>query len=199
VRGRLIVLEGGEASGKSTQARLLATDLGAVLTHEPGGTPAGRRVREVVLDPAVGELSPRAEALLMAADRAEHVAEVIAPALARGDDVVSDRFTPSSLAYQGYGRGLDLGELRRLSSWASAGLEADLVILLEVPDNVARQRRGGRPDRMEAEDAAFHRRVADGYRRLAAAEPDRWVVVDGTGPIDAVAARLRAAVGALIT
>src|SRR5438874_8393476 len=170
-RGRLIVFEGGEASGKSTQARLLAADLGAVLTHEPGGTRAGRRVRDVVLDPAVGELSARAEALLMAADRAQHVAEMVEPALARGDDVVSDRFTPSSVAYQGFGRGLDLEELRRLSDWATGGLEPDLVVLLEVPVHVARRRQGGRPDRLEAEDDAFHARVAEGYRRLAAAEP----------------------------
>ena len=197
-RGRLIVFEGGEASGKSTQARLLAADLGAVLTHEPGGTAAGRRVREVVLDPAVGELSARAEALLMAADRAQHVAEVVEPALARGDDVVSDRFTPSSLAYQGFGRGLDLDELRRLSDWATGGLDPDLVVLLEVPVDVVRRRQGRRPDRMEAEDDAFHSRVAEGYRRLAAAEPGRWVVVDGTGEIDEVAARVRDAVGALL-
>ena len=197
-RGRLIVFEGGEASGKSTQARLLAADLGAVLTHEPGGTAAGRRVREVVLDPAVGELSARAEALLMAADRAQHVAEVIEPALARGADVVSDRFTPSSLAYQGFGRGLDLDELRRLSDWATGGLDPDLVVLLEVPVDVVRRRQGRRPDRMEAEDDAFHSRVAEGYRRLAAAEPGRWVVVDGTGEIDEVAARVRDAVGALL-
>ena len=197
-RGRLIVFEGGEASGKSTQAGLLAADLGAVLTHEPGGTAAGRRVREVVLDPAVGELSARAEALLMAADRAQHVAEVVEPALARGDDVVSDRFTPSSLAYQGFGRGLDLDELRRLSDWATGGLDPDLVVLLEVPVDVVRRRQGRRPDRMEAEDDAFHSRVAEGYRRLAAAEPGRWVVVDGTGEIDEVAARVRDAVGALL-
>ena len=197
-RGRLIVLEGGEASGKSTQARLLAADLGAVLTHEPGATAAGRRIREVVLDPAAGALGARAEALLMAADRAQHVLEVIGPALGRGDDVVSDRFTPSSLAYQGYGRGLDLDELRRLSAWAAAGLEPDLVVLLDVPPALARQRRGGRPDRMEAEDEAFHERVAAGYRQLAAADPDRWVVVDGTGDIDDVARTVRDAVGLLI-
>jgi dTMP kinase len=197
-RGRLIVFEGGEASGKSTQARLLAADLGAVLTHEPGATAAGRRIREVVLDPAVGELGARAEALLMAADRAQHVAEVIAPALASGDDVVSDRFTPSSLAYQGYGRGLDLEELRRLSAWAAGGLEPDLVVLLDVPPALARQRRGGRPDRMEAENEAFHERVAAGYRQLAAADPDRWVVVDGTGEVDEVARRVRDAVGVVL-
>ena len=134
----------------------------------------------------------------MAADRAQHVLEVIAPALDRGDDVVSDRFTPSSLAYQGYGRGLDLDELRRLSAWAAAGLEPDLVVLLDVPPALARQRRGGRPDRMEAEDEAFHERVAAGYRQLAAADPDRWVVVDGTGDIDDVARAVRDAVGLLI-
>lgn len=198
-RGRLIVFEGGEASGKSTQARLLAAELGAVLTHEPGGTAVGRRVRDVVLDPSVGNLSVRAEALLMAADRAQHVAEVIEPALARGDDVVSDRFTPSSLAYQGFGRGLDLDELRRLSAWATGGLQPDLVVLLEVPPAIARRRQGADPDRMEAEDDAFHARVADGYRQLAAAAPDRWVVVDGSGDAEEVAALVRAAVGALST
>ena len=131
----------------------------------------------------------------LAAAAAER-SEVIEPALARGADVVSDRFTPSSLAYQGFGRGLDLDELRRLSDWATGGLDPDLVVLLEVPVDVVRRRQGRRPDRMEAEDDAFHSRVAEGYRRLAAAEPGRWVVVDGTGEIDEVAARVRDAVGA---
>src|SRR5207248_7165373 len=114
-RGRLIAFEGGEASGKSTQAARLAADLDAVLTREPGGTDVGRRIRDIVLDPALGALTPRAEALLLAADRAQHVAELVEPVLARGDDVVTDRYIPSSLAYQGYGRGLDVDELRRLS------------------------------------------------------------------------------------
>ena len=192
-RGRLIVFEGGEASGKSTQARLLAADLGAVLTHEPGGTAAGRRVREVVLDPAVGELSARAEALLMAADRAQHVAEVIEPALAAGHDVVTDRYVPSSLAYQGYGRGLDVEQLWRLSTEFAGAPQTDLVVLLDVPATVAAERLQGR-DRMEAAGDDFHARVAEGYRRMAAAHPDRWVVIDGDGSVDEVAARVRDAV-----
>jgi dTMP kinase len=121
------------------------------------------------------------------------VAEVIEPALAAGDDVVTDRYIPSSLAYQGYGRGLDVDELRRLSAWASGGVDADLVVLLLVPASVAAGRLEGR-DRMEAAGDEFHRRVAEGYRRLAVDDPDRWVVVDGVGSIDEVAARVRDAV-----
>jgi len=192
-RGRLIVFEGGEASGKSTQAARLAADLGAVLTREPGGTDVGRRIRDIVLDPTLGALAPRAEALLLAADRAQHVAELVGPALARGDDVVTDRYIPSSLAYQGYGRGLDVEELQRLSAWASGGLDPDVVVLLDVPASVAAERLEGR-DRMESEGDDFHARVAEGYRRLAAADPDRWVVVSGEGSIDEVATRVRDAV-----
>ena len=197
-RGRLIVFEGGEASGKSTQAARFAADLGALLTREPGGTAVGERIRAVVLDPDAGVLDRRAEALLLAADRAQHVAEVVEPTLARGEDVVSDRFIPSSLAYQGYGRGLDLDELRRISAWASAGLEPDLVILLDVSPEVARARRAAASDRMEAESDEFHQRVAAGYRQLAATDPERWVVVDGTGDVDEVAKRVREGAGALI-
>jgi dTMP kinase len=192
-RGRLIVFEGGEASGKSTQAARLAADLGIVLTREPGGTELGKRIREIVLDPAAADLAPLTEALLMAADRAQHVAEVIEPALAAGDDVVTDRYIPSSLAYQGHGRGLDVDELRRLSAWASGGVDADLVVLLDVPPSVAAERLEGR-DRMEAAGDEFHARVADGYRELAADNRDRWVVVDGVGSIDEVATRVRDAV-----
>jgi dTMP kinase len=191
-RGRLIAFEGGEASGKSTQAARLAADLGAVLTREPGGTDVGRRIRELVLDPAASAIAPSTEALLMAADRAQHVAEMIEPALTHGQDVVTDRFIPSSLAYQGYGRGLDLGALRQLSSWATGGLEADVVVLLDVPRSVAAGRLQGR-DRMEAAGDDFHSRVADGYRDLANAEPDGWVVVDGVGSVEEVAARVRKA------
>lgn len=191
--GRLIALEGGEGSGKSTQARILADALGAVLTHEPGGTEVGRRIRQLVLDPAVAGLDRRAEALLMAADRAQHVAQVIVPALGAGRDVVTDRFSGSTLAYQGYGRGLGVEELAGLSRWAAGGVEADLVILLDVPAPVAASRRRGASDRMEAEDEDFHARVTEGYRSLAAAEPVRWVVVDGTGSVEEVAARVAAA------
>jgi dTMP kinase len=201
VRGRFVAFEGGEGCGKSTQARLLAERLGAVLTHEPGATELGRRVRTLVLGPAVGSatVDARAEALLMAADRAQHVAEVVRPALEKGLDVVTDRFSGSTLAYQGYGRGLPLDDLRWLTRWASGGLEPDAVVLsegpVEGPRTRARPRPGEGPDRMEGEDREFHRRVESGYRSLAAADPDRWAVVDGAGDVDEVAARVAGALG----
>ena len=197
--GRFIVFEGGEGSGKSTQAALLAARMGAVLTHEPGGTEVGERLRAIVLDQGVGTaLDARAETLLMAADRAQHVAEVIGPALARGDDVVSDRFSGSMLAYQGHARGLDVDELSRLSLWASGGLEPDVVILLDVPGEVAVARMTGDFDRMEAAGEDFHRRVAEGYRALAGADPDRWRVVDGSGTIEEVEARVTAGLASVL-
>ena len=188
---RFIAFEGGEGSGKSTQAALLAGRLGAVLTHEPGGTEIGVRIRAIVLDPVVGtRLDVRAEALLMAADRAQHVTEVIRPALVDGRDVVTDRFSGSTLAYQGYGRGLGVAELASLSRWATGGLEPDVVVLLDVPAEVAAARMKQDLDRMEAAGHDFHRRVAAGYRALAAADPDRWRVVDGSGAVDDVASRV---------
>lgn len=188
----LIAFEGGEGSGKSTQARLLAERLGAVLTHEPGATEVGSRIRAVVLDPDA-QLDSRTEALLMAADRALHVHEVIAPALARGEDVVTDRYLYSSLAYQAYGRGLDLDAVRALSTFAGAP-EADLVILITVSPEVRAQRMKPRPDRIEGSGEDFHRRVEDGFRAMAAADPDRWVVIDGDAGIDTVAAAVWSAV-----
>ncbi|MBV8387957.1 MAG: dTMP kinase [Acidimicrobiia bacterium] len=197
-RGRLIVFEGGEASGKSTQAARLAAQLGAVLTREPGGTHTGKRIRELVLDPGAPAIAPATEALLMAADRAQHVAEVIEPALAAGTDVVTDRYVPSTLAYQGFGRGMDIDGLRRLSKDFADAVEPDLVVLLDVPASVAAERLRGR-DRMEAAGDDFHARVAEGYRALAGAEPHRWVVVDGAGSVDEVAARVRDAVDAWLS
>jgi dTMP kinase len=185
-RGHFVAFEGGEGSGKSTQAALLAEALGAVLTREPGGTTLGARIRELVLSPSSGEVDPRAEALLMAADRAQHVAEVVEPALAAGHHVVTDRFAGSSIAYQGYGRGLPVAEVEGLSRWATAGCWPDLVVLLDVAPEVADRRLQRALDRMEAAGAEFHRRVNDGFRALAAAEPDRWVLVDGSGPVDVV-------------
>lgn len=185
-RGRFIVFEGGEASGKSTQASRLAKRLGAVLTREPGGTALGERLRALLLDPATGDLDARTELLLMAAARAEHVARVIAPALASGRDVVCDRFSASSVAYQAYGRGLEPDEVADVSRWATAGLEPDLIVLLQVDDDTRAARLGEQRDRLEAAGGAFHGRVAEGFDALAAADPDRWVVFDGSEPVDRV-------------
>jgi dTMP kinase len=185
--GRLIAFEGGEGSGKSTQAARLAERLGAVSTFEPGDTPLGSSVRELLLDRATLEITPRAEALLMAADRAQHVAEVIRPALATGRTVVTDRYIGSSIAYQGYGRQLDPVEIANLSAWATDELWPDLVLLLVVPQSVSSDRTGGARDRLEAAGDAFHRRVHDGFLTQAIADPERWSVIDGTQPPDAVA------------
>jgi dTMP kinase len=193
VTGRLIAFEGGEGSGKSTQAARLAERLGAVLTREPGGTPLGERIRSVVLDPSAGVVDPRAEALLMAAARAQHVADVIAPALARADTVVTDRYIGSSLAYQGGGHGLDLGELVHLSAWATDDHTADVNVLLTVSADVAATRLQRPIDRMERLGKKFHRRVADMFDALASEDPARWLIVDGDGSIDEVTARVNAA------
>jgi dTMP kinase len=195
--GRLIVLEGGEASGKSTQAVELARRLGAVLTREPGGTLTGERIRAIFLDPALTNVDRRTETLLLLAARAQHVAEVIRPALEAGRDVVCDRYAGSTLAYQGFGRGLAIERLAELSGWASDGLRPDRVVLLRVPREVARQRlaRRGAEDRMEQAGEAFFDRVAAGFDQLAAADP-AWRVVDGVGTVDEeVAERVSAAAG----
>jgi dTMP kinase len=196
-RGRLIALEGIDGCGKSTQARALAELLGARLTHEPGATPLGVSLRPLLLSPDALPPSPRAEALLMAADRAEHVALVVEPALAAGEWVVSDRYAGSTVAYQGYGRGLPVAELARLSAWASDGLVADLSVLVDVSVEVATSRLAGLPggaDRMERLGAEFAGRVRDGFLAQAAKDPAHWVVVDGSDPIEAVTARVAEAV-----
>jgi len=187
-----IVLEGGDASGKSTQARRLADRLRSrgrdvVETFEPGATQAGAAIRALLLD-GDGPLDPTAEALLLAADRAQEVADVIRPALARGADVVSDRFVPSSLAYQGVARGLGLDEVEKLNRWATGGLEPDLVVVLDVDDAVAASRRAGPRDRLERAGAEFHAAVRDAYRTLGA---DRgWVVLDGNDGAEIVSERV---------
>ncbi len=196
-RGRFVVFEGGEASGKSTQAKLLASQLGAVLTREPGGTALGERVRELLLDPATDDVDARTELLLMAAARAEHVARVIEPSLAAGRDVVCDRYGASSVAYQGYGRGLPTSEVAEVSRWAATGLEPDLVVLLDVDDQVRERRLGRRLDRLESAGADFHERVAEGFRSLAAADPERWVVLDGARPVRELADEVAAIVDRL--
>ncbi|MCY3785217.1 MAG: dTMP kinase [bacterium] len=200
--GRFVVFEGGESVGKSTQAAWLATRRGACLTFEPGDTRLGRELRRLLLDERAGGLSAVTEALLMAADRAQHVAETIRPALEAGRDVVCDRYIGSSLAYQGYGRGLRLDVVRELSEIAAVGLWPDLMILLDMDPLQARARddarddardgaRDGaredaRSDRFEALDEAFHRRVRDGYLELAAADPGRWAVIDADRPAPVV-------------
>jgi dTMP kinase len=197
-RGRLVVLEGIDGCGKSTQVRRLADRLDAVRTFEPGATPLGASLRSLLLDPSGDPVAERAEALLMAADRAQHVAQVVAPALAAGRWVVSDRYAASTLAYQGYGRGLDLGDLRALVGWATGGLRPDLTILLDLPVEVAAaRRRGETSDRMEAEGLAFQQRVADGYLALAAERDEPWLVVDATDDADAVAGQIWSAVQVL--
>jgi dTMP kinase len=188
-RGRLLALEGIDGSGKSTQAAALGIALGARLTHEPGATGLGVRLRELLLSPDAPAVSRRAEALLMAADRAEHVDLVIEPALASGQWVVSDRFSGSTLAYQGYGRGLRVEGLRALVEWAADGLSPDLSILVDVPVPVAQARLAETaPDRLERLGPEFAQRVRDGFLALAAADPERWAVVDGTaGPAELTA------------
>jgi dTMP kinase len=193
--GRLIALEGIDGCGKSTQARLLADRLGALLTFEPGATAVGGLLRTLLIEPAQAPVAERTEALLMAADRAQHVAEVVRPALDRGTWVVTDRYSASTMAYQGYGRGLDLEELERLVQWATGGLAPDLSILIEVDLALGLARRSGwADDRMEGQGDGFRQRVADGYRRLAHRQETPWLVVDGAGTVAEVAAEVWAGV-----
>ncbi|HTW00600.1 MAG TPA: dTMP kinase, partial [Streptosporangiaceae bacterium] len=186
-RGLLLALEGGEGAGKSTQARLLAIwlrDQGydVVATHEPGATKVGMRLRALLLDTAHTGLSPRAETLMYAADRAEHVASVILPALERGAIVVTDRYVDSSLAYQGAGRRLKVTEVANLNKWATGGLMPDLTVLLDLSPSAGLGRRARSADRLEAEPTEFHQRVRAGFLALAEAEPERYLVLDATRP-----------------
>lgn len=195
--GRFIVLEGVDGSGKSTQAKLLAAAIDAHLTREPGGTPVGSKIREILLDPETGTLADRAEALLMAADRAHHVESLVKPLLASGRSVVSDRYLGSSVAYQGHARGLDPDEVRDLSLWATDGLLPDLVVLLEIEPATASARIAGAHDRLEQEGVAFQEKVAEGYRHQRRADPDRWRVVDvAKRPADTAARILEVVCGA---
>ena len=197
-RGRLIALEGIDGCGKSTQARAVAEEFGARLTHEPGATPIGARLRQLLLAPDDPPLTARAEALLMAADRAEHVALVIGPALAAGTWVVSDRFSASTIAYQGYGRGLDPAALADLVAWAAAGVVADLSVLVDVPVEVAAARLAaagdGGADRMERLGPEFAARVRKGFLAQATADPAHWLIVDGETEIAPLTAHIVASV-----
>ena len=198
-----ITFEGPEGSGKTTQVRRLAEHLRSrgqdiVATKEPGGTPLADRIRAILLHPD-SAMDPLTELLLYAASRRQHVIEVIRPALRRGATVLCDRFTDATLAYQGFGRLLDLDRLRALNDWATGGLRPDLTILYDVDEQTGLKRAHARiaatdntEGRFEAEDVRFHRRVREGYLSLAVAEPERFVVVDASGSVDDVFERTRA-------
>lgn len=202
--GLWITFEGGDGTGKTTQAERLRAwfeDRGrrVVRTREPGGTDVGRTIRELVLHHR-GDIGPRAEALLFAADRAHHIASLVEPALARGEVVIQDRYLDSSVAYQGAARSLGAGEVRDLSLWATGGALPDLTVLLDLDPAAARARLDAddKPfDRLEAEKAEFHARVREAYLELARAEPGRFLVVDASDGVDAIAERIRARVAPL--
>ena len=206
--GAFLSFEGGEAAGKSVQAARLAESLGAggrdvLLTREPGGTPFAERIRDVLLHAREVDLSAEAQALLFSAARAQHTRDVIRPALAAGKVVVADRYFDSTLAYQGYGLGADLDGLRAVTRFAVGSLAPQRTFLIDIPVAVTLSRLGTRSgtarwDRFQGDDRAFYDRVRDGYLRLAAAEPGRFVVVDGDRPEDMVAADIRRQVDQLL-
>jgi dTMP kinase len=193
--GRYIAFEGVEGCGKSTHVKRLATHLDALVTREPGGTVIGTTLREIMANTANTHLSPRAEALLMSADRAQHLHELVVPTLESGRHVISDRSVYSSLAYQGYGRQLDLTQLRQFNDFAINSRWPDLVVYLRVDLAAVRARLQKRDtDRFEREDDAFFRRVMNGFDELAQREPDRWLVIDATPPKDELELIIRRAV-----
>jgi dTMP kinase len=185
--GLFITFEGGEGCGKSTQSRLLLKKLEqrnipVVLTHEPGGTALGNELRKTLKRKEGSSISPQAELFLLAASRAQLVAEVIRPALEEGKVVLCDRFTHSTMVYQGYGRGLDFTAIKMVNNMATRYLNPDLIILLDISPEQGLARKQSLKDRFELEDLSFHRRVREGYLKMAAAEPDRWLVIDASLP-----------------
>jgi dTMP kinase len=200
--GVFVCFEGGEGAGKSTQTRALETWLRAEgysvrLTFEPGDTAVGRRVREIVLDPATGDLADRTETLLYAADKAEHVDTVVLPALERGEVVITDRYVDSSLAYQGAGRALDLAEVERVQRWATRDLRPHLTVVLDLAPQHGLGRFAER-DRIEGESVEFHERVRTAFLEMAAADPDHYLVVDARRPVDDIATDVRGRVQPLL-
>lgn len=203
--GLFVTFEGGEGAGKSTAIGAASALLGNLqvrhrVTREPGGTPLGSALRQLVLDPRHNGMCAQAEVLIMFASRAQHVVETIKPALAGGEWVVSDRFTDASYAYQGGGRGLPMEQLVELERWAAFGLKPDLTILLDVPvdEGLRRVAQRGNSDRMERETMAFFERVRDAYRARAAADPARFRVIDATQPLAAVVARVERELGTMV-
>jgi dTMP kinase len=200
--GLFVCFEGGEGAGKSTQSALLNDWLVArghdvLLTFEPGDTHVGRDIRRIVLDPATGHLADRTEALLYAADKAEHVEKVVGPALAQGTVVITDRYVDSSLAYQGTGRAIDATELESVLRWATGDLRPHLTVLLDVEPSAGLGRFEER-DRIEAESLDFHQRAREGFLALAAANPDHYLVLDARDDRDALAAQIRERVEGLL-
>ena len=201
-KGVFICLEGGDGAGKSTQSKLLLEWLeglghSVLLTREPGGTKAGQQTREILLDPATGDLSPRAEALLYAADKAEHVDHVIMPALERGEVVITDRYVDSTLAYQGAGRAIPVEELAAIARWATCDLRPHLTVLLDQEPDHGLDRFTGR-DRIEGEPVEFHQRVRQHFVSLAQVDPDHYLVLDARESIDAIHEQIRSRVEALL-
>ena len=195
-----IALEGLEGCGKSTHTTRLGQHLDAVITREPGGTRIGAELRAILANPDNVEMDRRTEALLMAADRAQHMAEVIAPALERGQHVVSDRSIYSTLAYQGYGRQLGTEDLRAISQWALRDRLPDIVIYIDVPTDILNERLAKRDlDRFEREGADFFARIAQGFSELQQADPQRWIVIDGTMSKDDVEAEIHTKVLACLS
>ena len=200
--GVFVCFEGGEGAGKSTQAKLLQESLeqaghAVVLTFEPGDTEVGRKVRQIVLDPATGELSDRTEVLLYAADKAEHVDTVVLPALERGAVVITDRYVDSALAYQGAGRDQDLAEVERVNRWATRDLRPHLTVVLDLEPEHGFDRFDER-DRIEGEPEEFHQRVRAAFLRMAGADPEHYLVLDARGPLDEIAHAVRARVEPLL-
>ncbi len=201
--GLFITFEGGEGCGKSTQSRLLLKELGqqdipAVLTHEPGGTALGDEIRKALKRKRDSFISPQAELFLLAASRVQLLAEIIRPALEEDKVVVCDRFTHSTLVYQGYGRGLDLTIVETVNNIATQDLKPDLTILLDISPEQGLARKRSLKDRFELEDLSFHRRVREGYLKIAAAEPDRWLVIDASLPKRKIADIIRDRVSKLL-
>ena len=197
--GLFVAFEGGEGAGKSTQANLLAESLRSngrevVITFEPGDTTVGRQLREILLGHKTGHLDPRTEALLYAADRAEHVAQVVRPAIERGAICITDRYVDSSIAYQGAGRALDTRDVERVSEWATSGLLPHLTVLLDIDPEVGLTRFATPADRLESEPPAFHQRVRQHFLALSQRAPERYLVVDATDPVEKVAAQVLEAV-----
>lgn len=201
LKGLFIVIEGGEGAGKSTQAELLYRSLSqrfpAVLTREPGGTSLGERIRQLLLDPALRPINPRAELFLFLAARAQHIEEVIKPALMEGKIVISDRFSLSSLAYQGFGRGLDLPLLEEMDAFARQGISPHLTIYIDIPPEEGMKRLSTLTP-FEGEPMEFHKRVREGYLELASRYPEEIKVVDGRGGVEEVQERIEEIVKELI-